>query len=104
MPRRYRLESSRRAPAGDATRAGGKAGNYKVLEHFNDFADPWVADLVDQAPTVDEHDGSFGAPVGAELGVALNRDACAEHPRTDIHFNLVEPGWERRGNLDPGVT
>ena len=23
-------------------------GNYKVLEHFNDFADPWVFDLVDR--------------------------------------------------------
>ena len=24
--------------------------NYKILEHFNDFADPWVQDLVDGAP------------------------------------------------------
>jgi galactonate dehydratase len=80
------------------------AGNYKVLEHFNDFADPWVRDLVDNALTVDERDGAFGAPVGAGLGVALNRDACAEHPRTGVHFNLVEPGWEHRGNADPDVT
>ena len=26
--------------------------NYKVLEHFNDFADPWVQELVDDAPRV----------------------------------------------------
>ena len=26
--------------------------NYKVLEHFNDFADAWVQDLVDEAPRV----------------------------------------------------
>ena len=24
--------------------------NYKVLEHFNDFADSWVHDLVDHPP------------------------------------------------------
>ena len=27
--------------------------NYKVLEHFNDFADPWVKTLVDAGPEVD---------------------------------------------------
>ena len=26
--------------------------NYKLLEHFNDFADPWVQDLVDHPPRV----------------------------------------------------
>src|SRR5262245_1189353 len=33
--------------------------NYKLLEHFNDFADPWVQDLVDQPPRVDPVDGCF---------------------------------------------
>ena len=74
------------------------AGNYKILEHFNDFADPWVRELVDNAPSVDHENGTFGVPAGPGLGVALNREACAEHPRTDAHFNLVEPGWERRGS------
>jgi galactonate dehydratase len=71
-------------------------GNYKVLEHFNDFADPWVKDLVHGAPTVDPADGCFALPTGPGLGVRLDRDAVARHPRTGVHFNLFEDGWERR--------
>ena len=71
-------------------------GNYKVLEHFNDFADPWVTDLVDGAPRVDPADGCFGLPTGPGLGVRLDREAAGRHPRTGVHFNLVEEGWERR--------
>jgi galactonate dehydratase len=70
--------------------------NYKVLEHFNDFADPWVAELVDVAPTVDREDGCFGLPTAPGLGVRLDPDACARYPRTRVHFNLMRPGWERR--------
>ncbi len=70
--------------------------NYKVLEHFNDFADPWVAELVDGAPTVDPVDGHFAVPTGPGLGIQLNHEACARHPRTNAHFNLVRDGWERR--------
>ena len=57
--------------------------NYKVLEHFNDFADPWVSDLVDGAPSVDPDDGCFPLPTTPGLGVRLNRDACARYPRPD---------------------
>jgi galactonate dehydratase len=71
-------------------------GNYKVLEHFNDFADPWVADLVTGAPRVDRADGCFGLPTEPGLGVRLDRDAAAAHPRTSTHFNLMADGWERR--------
>ena len=78
-------------------------GNYKVLEHFNDFADPWVNDLVDNALTVDKADGCFGVPTAPGLGVALDHEACAEHPRTEAHFNLVEPGWERRDRIPPDI-
>jgi galactonate dehydratase len=74
-------------------------GNYKVLEHFNDFADPWVKDLVHGAPTVDPADGCFALPTGPGLGVRLDRDAVARHPRTGVHFNLFEDGWERRDAL-----
>ena len=55
--------------------------NYKVLEHFNDFADSWVDTLVDHAPRV-EADGCFGVPERPGLGVKLNHDVCAAHPRT----------------------
>jgi len=71
-------------------------GNYKVLEHFNDFADPWVADLVSGAARVDQADGCFGLPTEPGLGVRLDREACAAHPRTGVHFNLMADGWERR--------
>ena len=71
--------------------------NYKVLEHFNDFADPWVQDLVDRAPRVSEDDGCFGLPDRPGLGVRLNHEACAAHPRTGGRLKLFEAGWERRG-------
>jgi galactonate dehydratase len=75
-------------------------GNYKVLEHFNDFADPWVRDLVVGAYEVDAADGCFGVPTEPGLGVRLDPAACAAHPRSRVHFNLVAEGWERR---DPGT-
>ena len=83
-------------------------GNYKVLEHFNDFADPWIAGLVHPAPTVDPADGCFGLPTAPGLGVRLDAEACARHPRTHVFFNLGEPGWERRSvplrDRPPGTT
>ena len=72
--------------------------NYKVLEHFNDFADPWVRDLVDHAPYVDPVDGCFAAPDRPGLGVRLNHEVCARHPRTGGRIRLFEEGWERRGS------
>jgi galactonate dehydratase len=70
--------------------------NYKVLEHFNDFADPWVQTLVEGAPTV-EADGCFGLPERPGLGVALRHDVCATYPRTGGQIRLFEEGWEQRG-------
>jgi galactonate dehydratase len=71
--------------------------NYLVLEHFNDFADPWVGELVDSAPAIDPLDGCFPVPTGPGLGVRLDHDACAEHPRTHGGIFLFTDGWERRG-------
>jgi galactonate dehydratase len=72
--------------------------NYKVLEHFNDFADPWVQNLVDAPPQVSADDGCFAIPTRPGLGVTLDHDACAAHPRTGGRLRLFEPGWERRGS------
>ena len=69
--------------------------NYRVLEHFNDFADPWVFQLVDEPPRVDA-DGCFAVPDRPGLGLALDHDACAEHPATGGVIRLFEEGWERR--------
>jgi galactonate dehydratase len=70
--------------------------NYKILEHFNDVADPWVAELVDVAPTVDPADGCFARPERPGLGLRLDPDACAAHPPTGTTFDLFQVGWERR--------
>lgn len=76
--------------------------NYKVLEHFNDFADPWVATLVtgSEAYRVDPSDGCFGLPTAPGLGLTLDRAVAATHPRTHAHFNLMREGWELRNELD----
>ena len=70
--------------------------NYKILEHFNDFADAWVHTLVDNAPVV-EADGCFALPERPGLGVTLRHEVCAEHPRTGGQIRLFEDGWEQRG-------
>jgi galactonate dehydratase len=70
--------------------------NYKVLEHFNDFADAWVHELVDASPRIDPVDGCFVAPDRPGLGLKLDHDACARHPRTGGRIKLFEKGWERR--------
>jgi galactonate dehydratase len=71
--------------------------NYLILEHFNDFADSWVSELVDAAPAIDPLDGCFQAPTTPGLGVRLDHDACADHPRTHTGIFLFSEGWERRG-------
>lgn len=70
--------------------------NYKVLEHFNDFADSWVHELVTGGPRIDASDGCFVAPDRPGLGVALDHDACARHPSTGARIRLFEAGWEQR--------
>ena len=76
--------------------------NHLILEHFNDFADPWVNELVDAAPAVDPIDGCFPLPTGPGLGVRLDHEACAEHPRTHAGIFLFSDGWEQRS--EPAVT
>jgi galactonate dehydratase len=71
--------------------------NHLILEHFNDFADPWVSDLVDAAPAVDRLDGCFPVPTGPGLGLRLDHEACAAHPRTHAGIFLFNDGWELRG-------
>ena len=70
--------------------------NYKVLEHFNDFADSWVHDLVDDPPHVDRRDGCFVAPQRPGLGLKLNHEVCKKHPRSGARIKLFEEGWEKR--------
>jgi galactonate dehydratase len=70
--------------------------NVDILEHFNDFADPWVSELVDDAPRVDSADGCFPLPDRPGLGLRLDHDACARHPRGDARLQLFVDGWQKR--------
>ena len=68
--------------------------NFRVQEYFNDFADPWVRETAPGLPEV--VDGYFALPNGPGLGVELDEDAIAAHPKRDVHFNLFAEGWEKR--------
>jgi galactonate dehydratase len=45
---------------------------------------------------VDRRDGCFAVPQRPGLGVRLNHDECAKHPRTGGRIKLFEAGWEKR--------
>lgn len=68
--------------------------NFKIQEHFNDFADSYVKQVAPGNPEV--VDGYFALPSGPGLGVELDLDAVAEHPRRNVNFNLFAEGWQRR--------
>jgi galactonate dehydratase len=68
--------------------------NFKIQEHFNDFAEDFVKAVAPGNPEV--VDGYFALPSGPGLGVTLNHDLLAEHPRRQIFFNLFAEDWHRR--------
>jgi len=68
--------------------------NFKIQEHFNDFADAWVKGAVDHYPEV--VDGYFSLPDRPGLGVTLREEFVAEHPRQRVFFNLFEDDWHKR--------
>jgi galactonate dehydratase len=70
--------------------------NVDIVEHFNDFADAWVSELVDAAPSVDPVDGCFALPERPGLGLRLDHDACARHPRSGARLQLFVEGWQKR--------
>lgn len=72
--------------------------NFKVQEHFNDFADVFVKDCCPGLPEV--VDGYFPLPQGPGLGISLDHEKLAEHPRKPVNFNLFSSGWERRQASD----
>jgi galactonate dehydratase len=68
--------------------------NFKIQEHFNDFADPEVKAAAPGVPEV--IDGYFALPNGPGLGVKLDEDVIAAHPRQQTHFNLFAQDWHKR--------
>jgi galactonate dehydratase len=71
--------------------------NIKVVEHFNDFADPFLKQAAPGCPEV--IDGFFPLPEGPGLGVTLDEDVIREHPRQEIHFALFSDEWQFREAL-----
>ncbi len=68
--------------------------NFKILEHFNDFAEDWVKQAAPGNPEV--QDGYFALPQGPGLGVKLDEEVIREHPQQKIFFNLFAENWHRR--------
>ncbi len=68
--------------------------NFKIQEHFNDFADAWVKGAVKSYPEV--VDGYFSLPEGPGLGVIIDEDFIAAHPREKVHFDLYKDDWHKR--------
>jgi galactonate dehydratase len=68
--------------------------NFRIQEHFNDFADPWVQDTAHGVPEV--VNGYFALPEGPGLGIELDDAVIEAHPKKDIHFNLFATGREKR--------
>ena len=68
--------------------------NYKIQEHFNDFAEAYVKEAAPGNPEIE--DGYFALPTGPGLGVTLDEDVVAANPRRRVHFNLFAEDWHRR--------
>ncbi|MFH9726553.1 enolase C-terminal domain-like protein [Streptomyces sp. NPDC017254] len=76
--------------------------NFKILEHFNDFADAEIKKVVKGAPEVDPETGCFTVSHAPGLGVELDVDAAAEFPQQRARFDLWAEGWERRAPATRG--
>ena len=68
--------------------------NFKILEVFDDFQEPWLWDVFTGVPRV--VDGYLPLPSGPGIGADINEDAAKEHPFKPGFFNLFESGWEKR--------
>jgi galactonate dehydratase len=73
--------------------------NFKIQEHFNDFAEDWVKAAAPGNPEV--VDGYFALPQGPGLGVKLDEAVISAHPRERIFFNLFAENWHRRQAIQP---
>ncbi|WP_049578546.1 mandelate racemase/muconate lactonizing enzyme family protein [Streptomyces sp. SBT349] len=68
--------------------------NFKILEHFNDFADADIKKVVRGAPQV--VDGYFTLSDAPGLGVELDTEAAAEFPQQQARFDLWAEDWHKR--------
>lgn len=68
--------------------------NFKVLEYFNDFDERYVTEAAPGTPEL--IDGYFPLPQTPGLGVTLDENVIAEHPRRALHFDLFQHDWHLR--------
>ena len=68
--------------------------NFKIQEHFNDFADSYVKAIAPGNPEV--IDGYFALPQGPGLGITFDEEAAKAHPRQKVFFNLFDENWHLR--------
>jgi len=68
--------------------------NFRIQENFNDFSEDYVLDVAPGNPGV--ADGHFALPAGPGLGVTLDRDVVARHPRRTLYFDLHKEDWQLR--------
>jgi galactonate dehydratase len=68
--------------------------NFKIQEHFNDFAEDWVKAAAPGNPEV--VDGYFALPQGPGLGVKLDEDVIRAHPQQRFFWSPFAENWQRR--------
>lgn len=68
--------------------------NFKIQEHFNDFAEAYVKEAATGVPEV--VDGYFALPNGPGLGVTVHKEVIAAHPMREGFFNLYSSDWHKR--------
>ncbi|WP_433462079.1 mandelate racemase/muconate lactonizing enzyme family protein [Spirillospora sp. CA-128828] len=69
--------------------------NFKIQEHFNDFADVEIKKIAPGVPDV--VDGYFALPTAPGLGVELDLDALAEFSAERAGLDLFAEDWHLRG-------
>jgi galactonate dehydratase len=68
--------------------------NFKIQEHFNDFAEAHVKLAAPGNPEVE--DGHFAVPTAPGLGVTLDEDVVRANPMRELHFDLFADDWHFR--------
>lgn len=68
--------------------------NFKIQETFDDYAEPWLKEVVRGVPEI--RDGRFALPDRPGLGIELDEDAIRAHPPREGFFNLWDPQWHKR--------
>jgi galactonate dehydratase len=77
-----------------ALHVAARTPNFKILEHFNDFADQFVKAAAPGNPEV--IDGYFAVPEAPGLGVRLDEGVIDEHRGRAPHFDLFREDWQLR--------